>query len=98
MDRLDPFFGPSRRHPEQPANRSFVIRQAGAIIEIVLIESEAAIRLQIDQVVEDGLCEPRLAIGGKPHDFVFAGIDPEARVIGESRIQQAKRMREVDLL
>ena len=98
MDRLDPFFGSPRRHPKQARKALVCHPQAGAIVEIVLIELEAAVRLQIDQVVEDGLCEPRLPIRGKPHDFVFAGIDPKAREIGKSRVQQPKRVREMDLL
>ena len=40
----------------------------------------------------------RLAVGRQAHHLVFAGIDLEAGVIGEGRIEQAERMREVDLL
>ena len=44
------------------------------------------------------LCVFRLAVGREPHHLVFAGVDLEAGVIGERRIKQAERMREVDLL
>ena len=72
--------------------------QPGAIIEIVHVQLEAAVRLNIDQVVFDHGGEPRLAIGRKPHHLVLAGIHLEAGIVGERRIEQAKRMGKVDLL
>src|SRR5262249_57993826 len=37
-------------------------RQARAVIEIGEVKSEGAVGLKVDQVLEDGLCETRLAI------------------------------------
>ena len=56
--------------------------EAGAVVEIGHVEPERAVRLQIDQVVENEFCEARLAIGRQPHHLVFAGVDLEAGVIG----------------
>ena len=64
--------------------------QAGAIVEIRHVEPERAVRLEIDQIVEDELCVFRLAIGRESHDLVLAGVHLEAGVISERRIQQAK--------
>ena len=49
-------------------------------------------------MIENEFCVFRLAIGGEAHHLVFAGVDLEAGVIGRGGIQQAERMREVDLL
>ena len=72
--------------------------QPGAIVEIGHVEPERAVRLEIDQIVENELCVFRLAIGREPHHLVFAGVDLEAGVIGERRIEQPERMGKVDLL
>ena len=40
----------------------------------------------------------RLAVRRESHDFVFAGIDLEAGVIGKRRIEQAEGVREMYLL
>ena len=40
----------------------------------------------------------RLAIGREPHHLVFAGVHLEAGVIGEGGVQQAERVREMNLL
>ncbi len=72
--------------------------QARAVIEVGLVEPEGAVRLQVDQVVENPVDISWLAVGGQPHQLVFAGIDLEAGVIGKRRIQQTERMREVDFL
>ena len=72
--------------------------ETGAIVEIGHVEPERAVRLQVDQIVENELCVFRLAIGRQPHHLVFAGIDLEAGVVGGGRIQQAERMREMNFL
>src|SRR5277367_4007383 len=72
--------------------------QPSAIIEIFLIEAEAAVIFKIDQMIEDCLREARLAIRGEAHNLVFAGVDPETGKIGEGRIKQTKRVREMNLL
>ncbi len=72
--------------------------QAGAIVEILQIQPEAAVLLQIDKFLEDQIGVSRLAVRGKSHDFVFAGIDFEAGVIGEGGVEQAKGIGKMDLL
>ena len=47
--------------------------------------------------VADQLGVFRLAVGREPHHLVFAGVDLEAQVVGEGRVEQAERMREMDL-
>jgi hypothetical protein len=44
-------------------------------------------------MILDGLNVLRLAIGSQAHHFVLTRIDPEAGEIGESRIQEAERVR-----
>jgi hypothetical protein len=98
MDLLEPVFRSPRRNPEQRSKAVIRHAQPGAVIEVLLIKTKAAVILQIDQMVENGLGEARLAIGGEPHDLVFAGIDPKSGEIGERRIEQTEGMREFDLL
>ena len=52
-----------------------------------------SIRLLEDQVLVD-----RPAIRGQPHQLVLAAVDLEATVVGECRIEQAERVRELDLV
>ena len=52
---------------------------------------------EVDQLIKDYVFEPRFAIGRKAHDLIFAAIDPKSSVIGEGGIQQADRVREIDL-
>ena len=88
----------ARRAAEQRVEARIGHGQPGAIIEIVEVEPERAVGFEIDEMVENFLRVFRLAIGREPHDLVLAGIDLEAGVIGEGRIEQAERMREMDLL
>ena len=64
--------------------------QAGAIVEIGLIEPESAVGLEINDVVKNQLCEFRFAVGSKAHHLVFSGIHLEPGIVGERRIQQAE--------
>src|SRR5262249_52805549 len=72
--------------------------KSGAVVEIAQIEPEGAVRLQVDEVIEDQLCVAGLTIGGEAHDLVLARVDLEARVVGEGGIEEADGVREVDLL
>ena len=49
-------------------------------------------------MLQDRFCIFRLAIGRETHDFIFARVDLEARVIGESRVEQPERMGEMNFL
>ena len=71
--------------------------EAGAVIEMVEIEAERAVRFQVDQVVENGLGVSRLAVGRQAHQLVLAGIHLEAGVVGKRRVEQPQGVGEVDL-
>src|SRR5437763_8534472 len=49
-------------------------------------------------MVEDSLGEAWFAVGRQPHHLVFARIDPKTGKVREGGIEEAKRMREMDLL
>ncbi len=71
--------------------------QAGAVVEVVHVEPERAVVLEVDQVLADQRRRNRLAVGRQAHQLVLAGVDLEPGVVGEGRIEQPQRMREVDL-
>ena len=62
-----------------------------------MIEPEQPSSLRSIEMIEDQAGIFRLAIGREAHHLVLARIDLEAGVVGESRIEQAERMRKVDL-
>ena len=88
----------AHRRAEQVGELPVGHGEAGAIIEIIEIEPERSVRLQVDQMIEDAGGIFRLAVGGEAHELVLAGIHLEAGVVGERRIEQPERMREVQLL
>jgi len=73
-------------------------RQPGAVIEVVEVEAERAVRLYVDDVVVDRLRIGRAAVRRQPHDLVFPRVHLESRVICERGIKEAERMWEMDLL
>ena len=72
--------------------------EPGAVVEVSLVEVERAVALEVDDGVEDLLRIFRLAVRREPHDLVLTRIDFEAQVVGEGGVEQADRVREVDLL
>ena len=66
--------------------------EAAHVVEVTLVEAEAAIVLQVDEAFENDLGEARSAIRRKPHQLVLAGIDLESRVVGERRVEQPQGM------
>src|SRR5437868_7543020 len=48
-------------------------------------------------MVEDRAGVARLAIWREAHQLVLARVHPEAGVVSESRVQQAERVRKIDL-
>src|SRR5262249_4596119 len=97
MTLCDQVVGSARRPAEQCVEALVGHPQTGTIIEVALIEMEAAVGFKIQKMVEDQLRVFRLAIGSKAHDVVFAGIHLKAELVSERRVQQAERMRKVDL-
>ena len=72
-------------------------RQPLAVVEILHVHPEAAVRLQVDQVLEDQVLIDGLSVRGQAHQLVFAAVDLETAVVGERRIEQPQRMRELQL-
>lgn len=58
--------------------------EALAVVEITLVEAEGSVVAQVQQVVANGVGVARLTVGRQAHEFVFAGVDPEAAEVGES--------------
>src|SRR5262249_8510571 len=70
---------------------------SGAVVEVLEIQPEAAVVLDVDEMLSDEWRVPRLPVGREPHDLVLAGVDLEPRVVGEGRIEQPERMGKVNL-
>ena len=68
-------------------------RQTLAVVEVAHVQAERAVRLQVEQVLEDQIAVARFAVRRQPHHLVFARVHLEAGVVGEGRIQQAERVR-----
>ena len=77
--------------------------EAGGVVEILLVQPEGSVGPDIDEPTPDqcGIAldpiGPGIAVRGKPHQLVLAGVDPEAQEVGEGRVQEADRVREVQL-
>ena len=93
----DRSFGFARWAAEEILEAAIRHGEAGAIVEIRLIDPEASIRFQVQQLVADKRGIFRLAVGRQPHQLVFTRIDLEAGVVGESRIEQAQRVGKMNL-
>ncbi len=89
--------GTARRAAEQLVEARVGHPQAGAIVEVALVEAEAAVGLEVDQMVEDLLAVARYAVRREAHQLVLAGIHLEPGVVREGGVEKAQRMREVDL-
>ena len=87
----------TRRSLEEVVEPGVGHRQPGAIVEVGQVETEGSVGLEVDQMVENALRIPRRAVRREPHDLVLAGIHLEPRVIRKRRVQQAERVRKVDL-
>ena len=98
VERCQQFIGCAHRLAEQFGEALIGHGEPGAIVEIGHVEPERTVRLEIDQVVEDRLRISGFAIGREPHHLVLAGVDLEAGVIGERRIEQPQRMGKMNLL
>ena len=98
VDLLEVLLGLAHGDPEETSELLVRHDQADAIVEIGHVEPEAAVRLQIDEVVQNELCEPRLPVGRETHQLVFARIDAKAGEVGEGGVEKAERMRKVQLL
>ena len=84
-------------HFEQAAELVAGHCQALAVVEVLHVHPEAAIGLNVDEMLANAICVDRFSVRCQPHQFVFATIDFESTVISECRVEQAERMRERDL-
>src|SRR5690606_27881552 len=87
----------ARRAAEQRVEFPVRHREPGAILEVLHVEPKAAVRLDVDQVIEDFANELRLPVRRKTHHLVLARVHLESRVIRERRVQKADRVRKMDL-
>ena len=90
--------GLARRTAEEPVELLRGHRQSLAVIEVRHVHAERAVVLQVDQLFEDQVDVPRLAVRGQAHQLVFARVDLEAAVVGEGRVEHARRVRKVELV
>ena len=88
-------FGRARRPAEQAFKFSAGHRQPRREVEILHVEAERAVFAQVNQLVENCLHVARLAVGREAHDLVLAGVDAEARVVCEGRVEHPQAVREV---
>ena len=95
---LDVRLGIPRRAAEQPVEAMVRHGQALAVVEIVHVQPEAAVGLQIDQMLADRLGVDGRAVGGQAHELVLAAVDLEPAVVGEGRVEEPQRVRELQVL
>ena len=88
---------PARRAPEQSVEFPRRHGQALAVVEIRHIQAKRPVGLQVEQVVEDQVGIPRLAVRRQAHQLVFIAIDVESDEIGKRRIEQPERVGKVQL-
>jgi len=92
--------GTPRRHQvlgEMRARREVVLALAAVAVRAQQRNPDAAVRFQLDGVLEE-VTEPLgVAVGGEPHDLVFVGVEVEAQVQRDERVQHADRVVRGDL-
>ena len=91
-------FRGTRRHPEELGKAITRHAEAGAVVEVFLVEAEGAIRLYVDDVIEDGLLPARRTIRSQAHELVLTGVHPETHLISERGVKESERMGKVYLL
>ena len=86
------------RTAEQAIERAVRHREAGEIVEVLLVKRERAVFPQVDELGEDHVDVLRLAVRREPHHLVLARIHLEAGVIRERGVQEAQRVGPMELL
>ncbi len=66
--------------------------------EVVQVEAERAVVAEVDEVVAHELRVAGLAVRGQPHELVLARVDLEPAEVGDRAVQEAERVRVLDLL
>src|SRR5688500_6334269 len=88
----------SRRTAEELVEGFTGHREAGEIVEVLLVERERAILAQIHQLAIDEVHVLWRTIRGEAHHLVLARIHLEAGVIRERRVQKSERIGPAELL
>ena len=86
------------RSAEQLVERLTRHREAGQVIEVLLVERERAVLAQIHQLAIDQIDVLRRAVWCEPHDLVLARVHLESGVVRERGIEQAEGIRPAKLL
>ena len=79
-------------------------RQTLAIVEVRHVHPERSVFLDVDQrgfdLLRKLLCPfgTRISIRRQAHEFVFAGVDAEAKEVGKGGVQEPERMRKTQFL
>ena len=97
MPLLDRRLGVPRRSAEQLVERVVGHRQALAVVEVLHVQPEAAVGLDVDQMLRDQVPVDRAAVRRQSHQLVLAAVHLEAAVVGECGVQQPERMRKLQL-
>ena len=84
---LDAAFGISRRSAEQIVEPPVGHGQPLAVVEVIHVQPEAAIRLEVDQVFVNQVLVDGPAVRCQSHQLVFAAIDLKPAIIGHSRVK-----------
>ena len=95
---LQPGVRLARRSAEELVESLIGHRQTLAVVEVVHVQPKTAVRLEVDEVLVDGVLVDRLAVRSQTHQLVLAAVDPEAAVVRESRVEQTQRVRELQVV
>ena len=72
-------------------------RETAEVVEIFLIQRERPVVLEVDQFTIDEMHVCGLAVGRQTHDLVLTGVHFEPGVVGKRRVEEAERIRPVQL-
>ena len=86
----------SRRTTEELVESPVRHGKAGAVVEVLHVETKGTVRLKVEQLIEDQVGILWLAVGCEAHELVLTGVDPEAREVRKRRVEQPQRVREID--
>src|SRR5262249_39926306 len=73
-------------------------RETLAVVEVLHVEPEAAVGLDVDQMLFDQIAILRCAVGCQTHQLVLTAAHLEAAVIRERGVQKAERVRKLQML
>ena len=71
--------------------------EAREVVEVLHLHPERTVGPPVDEVFEDAVDVHRLSVGREAHELVLTRVHPEPTEVGERRVQQPERVREVEL-